>query len=59
MSYYCIHEKTFKGSLYEPTETWCEFNEEHDCENCSNHYSQEDYEYDRADYEYEKYQDFI
>ena len=57
MSWYCIHEKTWSGTLYEPPEAWCELNEDCDCEDCPHRYSQEDYEDDRADYEYERYRD--
>ena len=59
MSWYCIHEKTWSGTLYEPLEAWCELNEDCDCdcEDCPHRYSQEDYEDDRADYEYERYRD--
>ena len=55
MSWYCIHEKTWPGTLYEPPEAWCELDEDCDCEDCPHRYSQEDYEDDRADYEYERY----
>jgi len=57
MSWYCIHEKTLPGTLYEPSEAWCELGEDCDYENCPHRYSQEDYEDDRADYEYERYRD--
>ena len=57
MSWYCIHEKTWPGTLYESPEAWCELDEDCDCEDCPHRYSQEDYEDDRADYEYERYRD--
>lgn len=57
MSWYCIHEKTWPETLYEPPEAWCELDEDCDCEDCPHRYSQEDYEDDRADYEYERYRD--
>ena len=57
MSWYCIHEKTWPGALYEPPEAWCGLDENCDCEDCPHRYSQEDYEDDRADYEYERYRD--
>ena len=59
MSWYCIHEKTWPGTLYEPPEAWCELNEDCDCEDCPHRCSQEGYEDDRADYEYEIYRDFL
>ncbi len=55
MSWYCIHEKTWPGTLYEPPESGCKFDEDYDCENCPHRYSKEDYEDDKEDYEYEKY----
>lgn len=57
MSRYCIHEKTWPGTCYEPPETWCEF--DNDCENCPHRYSKEDYENDLADYEYDIYKDSL
>ena len=57
MSWYCIHEKTWPGTLYKPPEAWCELDEDCDCEDCPHRYSQEDYEDDCADYEYERYRD--
>ena len=57
MSWYCIHEKTWPGTLYEPPKAQCELNEDCDCKDCPHRYSQEDYEDDRADYEYERYRD--
>lgn len=55
MSWYCIYEKTQSKSFYEPSETWCELNEDCNCENCSYRCSQEDYEGNRADRDYEDY----
>ena len=57
MCWYCIHEKTWPGTLYEPPATWCELNEDCDCEGCPHRYSQEDYEDDYVDYEYERFRD--
>lgn len=54
MSQYCIYEKIWPGTLYEPSEVWCEVNLNHDCENCPYNYSKEDYEYDQADLEYDE-----
>ena len=60
MSWYCIHEKTWSGTLYEPPEAWCELNEDYcDCENCPHRYSGEDYEDERINYEYESRRDFL
>ena len=59
MSWYCIYEKTWSGTHYEPPETWCELNYDYDCESCPNRYSKEDYEADRADIEYERYRDSL
>lgn len=63
MSWYCIHEKTWGGTLYEPPEAWCEIDiceeENYDCEYCPYRCTPEDYEDDRMDYEYENYRDFF
>lgn len=59
MSWYCVYEKTWPGTRYEPPETWCELNYDYDCESCPNRYSKEDYEADRADIEYERYRDSL
>lgn len=57
MSSYCIYEKTSPGTLYEPPESWCDINEDYDCENCPYYFSKEDYEDERLDYEYELYRE--
>ena len=58
-AYFCIHMKTWAGSYYEPSESWCELNSEYGCDDCPHRYSQEDYEGDLADCEYERHIDFF
>jgi len=50
---FCIHMKTWAGSLYEPPESWCELNSEYSCDDCPYQYSKEDYECDYADFRME------
>lgn len=57
MSSFCIHEKTWGGSRYEPPEAWCELSYDECGENCPYRYSGDDFEDDRIDYEYDKYRD--
>ena len=59
MSWFCIYEKRWLGTLYEPPESWCEINDDYDCEHCPHRYSKEDYEADRSDYLYDEYKYFM
>ena len=60
MSDFCIHEHVFSGSLYEPPESWCEFEEEvSSCEACPYRYSKEDRDADYADHIYEMKRDLV
>lgn len=57
MSWFCIHQHTWAGTLYDPPEAWCDYeNEVGDCDSCPYQYSREDYEADCADYEYDRQQ---
>ena len=60
MSWYCVHERIYPGTLYEPPESWCDIDDDCCCgDDCPHRYSREDYEADRADYEYDMYRDSI
>ena len=57
MSWYCVHEKTWPGNLYEPPESWCEIDDDYTCENCPLRHSKDDEEWDQVDYEYDRHID--
>lgn len=55
MSWFCIHQRTWAGTLYDPPEAWCDYEDEvGNCDSCPYQYSREDYEADCADYEYDR-----
>ncbi len=54
MSWFCIYEKEYAGSLYDPPERWCSLGLECDAF-CPHRWSQEDYDFYEADDELDEW----